>query len=107
MSKLSQAPSRRSAKLFAALGAAAALIAPLTGAFVAPAKATTVACYALERNCLTRAAKSRQFLGKLESNASTIRQDALDSFCYDSSAQAKATGVWPAYEATPAIACSN
>ena len=72
-----------------ALVGATLLAAPFATADVGAAKASPVACYALERNCLTHAAKSRQFLGKLESNASTLRQDSLDSFCYDSSAQAR------------------
>ena len=104
-----RAPKRASVrlKLMSLLGVAL-FAAPFATADLSPAKASPIACYALEQNCLAHAAKTRKFMGALRSDASgSVRKDSLDSFCYDSSAQARGTGVWPAHDAAPAIACAN
>ena len=92
----------------AALLCALALASPMQPAFAGSA-ATPPTCYQLEQACLKHAAKVRAFVSKLSKTTSTgpSETDMADSRCYDAYNSAHATGIWPPYKATPALACTN
>lgn len=78
--------------------------------FVLPAAAVAApghpACTKLEQACLTTQARARQAQAS-DANSTPDVSKASDDICYDRYAQAKSTGVFPAFRSAPPILCSN